>query len=108
MNRRGDPKWGPMTEPRTSLRVAVLGQVQVYRGPSPVDLGPFKQRAVFVVLALAVGHAVPVETIREAVWGTDQPSSARQLIHTYVARLRRILEPEMPPHGRMHMIRSAP
>jgi len=97
-----------MTEPRTSLRVAVLGPVQVHRGPSPVDLGPSKQRAVFVVLALAVGQTVTVDTIREAVWGTDQPSSARQLVHTYVARLRRVLEPEMPPHGRMHMIRSVP
>ncbi|HKT06200.1 MAG TPA: BTAD domain-containing putative transcriptional regulator [Rugosimonospora sp.] len=97
-----------MPEPGTSLRAAILGPVQVYRGPTLVDLGPFKQRAVFAVLALSVGHTVRRETICDAIWGRNQPASARQLVHTYVARLRRVLEPDMPPHRRMRMICSAP
>jgi predicted ATPase/DNA-binding SARP family transcriptional activator len=71
-----------------------------------IDLGPAKQRAVFAALALQSGQAVSIETLLESVWGNDQPMSSRQLVHTYVARLRRILEPEMPPRARNRAIAS--
>lgn len=91
----------------TPLRIEMLGPVRVYRGPSPVDLGPAKQRAVFAVLALHMGQSVSIGSMLDSVWGEDQPVSARQLIHTYVARLRRILEPDMPPRARIRAIASA-
>ena len=95
-----------MSESATSLRIEVLGPVRVYRGPAAVDLGPAKQRAVFAALALQFGHSVSIDSLLESVWGVDQPVSSRQLVHTYVARLRRILEPEMPPRSRVRTITS--
>ncbi|GAA5179037.1 hypothetical protein GCM10023322_07770 [Rugosimonospora acidiphila] len=95
-----------MSESATSLRVEVLGRVRVYRGPAAVDLGPAKQRAVFAALALQFGQSVSIDSLLESVWGSEQPVSSRQLVHTYVARLRRILEPEMPPRARIRTIAS--
>jgi predicted ATPase/DNA-binding SARP family transcriptional activator len=71
-----------------------------------IDLGPAKQRAVFATLALHSGKAVSIDTLLESVWGNDPPVSSRQLVHTYVARLRRLLEPEMPPRARFRAIAS--
>jgi predicted ATPase/DNA-binding SARP family transcriptional activator len=95
-----------MSESATSLRIEVLGPVRVYRGPAAIDLGPAKQRAVFAALALHFGQSVSIDSLLESVWGGDQPVSSRQLVHTYVARLRRILEPEMPPRARIRTIAS--
>ncbi|MFC3737828.1 AfsR/SARP family transcriptional regulator [Paractinoplanes deccanensis] len=86
----------------------MLGSIQVHRGPVPIDPGPGKQRAVLAVLALHVGHAVSIDALLGAVWDGTQPASARQLVHTYVARLRRLLEPDLPPRGRTNIISSGP
>jgi predicted ATPase/DNA-binding SARP family transcriptional activator len=94
--------------PKTLLRVEVLGQLQARRGPQVVDLGPTKQRAVFAFLALHAGERVPIDAVLHAVWGDEAPASARNLVHTYVARLRQAVEPEMPPRARLRMIASAP
>jgi predicted ATPase/DNA-binding SARP family transcriptional activator len=97
-----------MAEPKTSLRLEMLGPIQVHRGPSRISLGPTKQRAVFVALALHDGSVVSMESLLDAVWGNSQPASARQLVHTYIARLRQLFEPEMPPRERVHVIGSTP
>jgi predicted ATPase/DNA-binding SARP family transcriptional activator len=82
--------------------------VQVYRGHQLVNLGSVKQRAVFAQLVLRAGEFVSVDALLDAVWGERQPASARQLIHTYVARLRQVFEPEVARRGRDHVIGSAP
>ncbi|OJF16230.1 AfsR/SARP family transcriptional regulator [Couchioplanes caeruleus] len=97
-----------MSDSRAILRISALGSMQVHRGPVPVDLGPAKQRAVLASLALHVGHAVSIDCMLGMVWGPAQPVSARQLVHTYVARLRRLLEPDLPPRGRTNIISSGP
>lgn len=89
------------------LRVGMLGPIQARRGPVAIDLGPTKQRAVFAALALHVGHVVPAESLLGFLWGDEQPASARQLVHTYIARLRHVLEPQSPPRERSHVISSA-
>lgn len=81
--------------------------MQARRGPVAIDLGPTKQRAVFAALALHVGCVVPAASMLELVWGDDQPASARQLVHTYIARLRHLLEPQSPPRARSNIICSA-
>ena len=96
-----------MSDSRSMLRVDALGELQVHRGPVPVDLGPAKQRAVFAALALHIGDTVSTASLLDTVWGDDQPVSARQLVHTYVARLRRLLEPGLPPRERNHIISSS-
>lgn len=67
-----------------------------------------KQRAVFAALALHPREVVSIEALLDGVWGDYPPPSARHLVHTYVARLRQALEPEMPPRRRVHVIESSP
>ncbi|GAA0229656.1 BTAD domain-containing putative transcriptional regulator [Saccharothrix mutabilis subsp. mutabilis] len=75
------------------LRFEVLGLLRVLRGGREVDLGAAKQRAVLAVLLLARNTPVSRDHIIEAVWGDATPSSAVNLVQTYVAGLRRALEP---------------
>ena len=88
------------------IHVNALGQLQVRRGPILVDLGPPKQRALFASLALNAGRVVATDPLIHALWGMDSPFSARHLVHTYVARLRQVLEPETPRRGRINVIGS--
>ncbi|WP_140158134.1 AfsR/SARP family transcriptional regulator [Micromonospora sp. NBS 11-29] len=90
------------------MRLKILGPLQVSRGTTPVDLGPTKQKAVFAALALQPGHGVAVSELQEAVWGERVPARARELLHTYIARLRQLLEPETPPRARTNVIVSTP
>ncbi|WP_447009363.1 BTAD domain-containing putative transcriptional regulator [Saccharothrix hoggarensis] len=75
------------------LRFEVLGLLRAVRGGGEVDLGAAKQRAVLAVLLLARNMPVSRDQIIEAVWGDNTPSSAVNLVQTYVAGLRRALEP---------------
>ncbi|WP_229922604.1 AfsR/SARP family transcriptional regulator [Streptomyces morookaense] len=59
-------------------------------------LGPPKQRAVLGLLASHANDVVCVEHIIDAVWGSDVPQSAVNGVHTYVAGLRRALDPGCP------------
>jgi DNA-binding SARP family transcriptional activator len=58
-----------------------------------VHLGPPKQRAVLGLLASRVNDIVAFEEIVDAVWGSDVPQTAANGVHTYIAGLRRVLEP---------------
>ncbi|XVV01971.1 BTAD domain-containing putative transcriptional regulator [Actinosynnema sp. CA-248983] len=75
------------------LRFEVLGLLRVVRGGREVDLGAAKQRAVLAVLLLGRNTPVSRDHIIEAVWGDAAPTSAVNLVQTYVAGLRRALEP---------------
>ncbi|WP_158273794.1 BTAD domain-containing putative transcriptional regulator [Micromonospora sp. RP3T] len=88
--------------------VTVLGAVRVHDGGTPVALGPAKQRALLALLALHVGENLPIETLARSLWGDRPPPSGSRLLHTYVARLRRALEPASPRHARTNVIVSAP
>jgi predicted ATPase/DNA-binding SARP family transcriptional activator len=88
------------------LRVQILGPIRAWQGPLQLDLGPRKQKAVFTVLALRANQPVPVDDVVAAVWGGQPPASAVSLVHTYVARLRRVLEPEKPRRWRTTAISS--
>ncbi|USQ85702.1 NB-ARC domain-containing protein [Streptomyces phaeoluteigriseus] len=76
------------------MAVQLLGPVRAWRHGREVVLGPPKQRAVFALLAGRANDVVNVDHIIDAVWGGDIPQTAANGVHTYVAGLRRILEPE--------------
>ncbi|RAY12107.1 SARP family transcriptional regulator [Actinomadura craniellae] len=73
------------------LLVAVLGPLAVHRDGVPVDVGPAKQRALLGLLALQPGHVVGQAEIIDVLWGDDPPDSCRNLVHTYITRLRKVL-----------------
>ncbi|WP_203843710.1 AfsR/SARP family transcriptional regulator [Winogradskya humida] len=89
-----------------ALKFQVLGPVRVWRGGDQVPLGPAKQRAVLALLAMRAGDGVLMSELQEGVWGVAAPGRANHLIHTYIARLRQILQPEAPRRRRTGVIAS--
>ena len=61
-------------------------------GTTTVDLGPPRQRCLLAALLLATPRPVTADVLTGCIWGTDPPPRARNLLATYVSRLRRILD----------------
>ena len=78
------------------LRVGVLGPVTVWREGREVTAGQPKQLAVLGLLASRANRVVSLGQLVDAVWGDQPPASAEGGIYTYVAGLRRVLEPDRP------------
>ncbi|AKH81542.1 hypothetical protein AA958_04315 [Streptomyces sp. CNQ-509] len=53
-------------------------------------LGPPRQRCVLAVLAMSAGRPVMVETLIRNVWRDEPTDAARDVLYTYVSRLRRV------------------
>jgi DNA-binding SARP family transcriptional activator len=78
-------------------RVALLGPVEVVTadgGLIHVESG--RQSAVMAVLSLRANAPVSAEELLDAVWDPPHPAGARQLLQTYVCRLRRAIQPDSP------------
>ena len=78
------------------LRVGVLGPVTVWRDGREHAAGQPRQLAVLGVLATRANRVVSRGELIDAVWGEAAPASAEGGVYTYVAGLRRVLEPERP------------
>jgi DNA-binding SARP family transcriptional activator/tetratricopeptide (TPR) repeat protein len=78
------------------LRVGVLGPVTAWRDEREVPAGQPRQLAVLGVLATRANRVVSRGELVDAVWGDRPPASAEGGIYTYVAGLRRVLEPDRP------------
>jgi len=76
------------------LRVGVLGPVTVWREGHELGAGQPRQLAVLGVLASRANRVVSRGELVDAVWGEEPPASAENGIYTYVAGLRRVLEPD--------------
>ncbi|MFI6478537.1 BTAD domain-containing putative transcriptional regulator [Nonomuraea sp. NPDC050663] len=71
------------------MELRLLGPVEVWCDERQLLLGGAKPRGLLAALLLDAGRVVTVERLVEAVWGADPPRSARGVLHTYVASLRR-------------------
>ncbi|UIX32159.1 AfsR/SARP family transcriptional regulator [Streptomyces sp. GQFP] len=79
------------------MRIDVLGAVRALRDDgSPVELGGPRHREVLARLVAAEGRMVTTDTLVDDLW-TDPPVRAVGALRTFVAALRRALEPERPP-----------
>ncbi|MEU3569079.1 BTAD domain-containing putative transcriptional regulator [Kitasatospora sp. NPDC036755] len=79
------------------MRIDVLGTVRALRDDgSPVDLGGPRHREVLARLVAAEGRMVTTDTLVDDLW-TDPPARAVGALRTFVAALRRALEPDRPP-----------
>jgi DNA-binding SARP family transcriptional activator len=75
------------------LRVSVLGPVMAWNGDQELPVGQPRQQAVLGILAMRANRIISRSELVDAVWGQGAPSSAEGGVYTYVAGLRRILEP---------------
>ncbi|GAA3232610.1 hypothetical protein GCM10010468_64590 [Actinocorallia longicatena] len=91
----------------TDLRFCVLGPLQAWRGDEAIPLGPPKQRQVLARLLMAGGETVARESLIAALWPGGAPLSAHKAVHGYVGRLRRLLEPGLPPRGTSRLLVNA-
>ena len=89
------------------MQYALLGPVEVRPAPgaAPLDLGSPLQRVVLGLLLTERDRSVSLDRIVEELWGEAQPADPEGSVHTYVSRLRRVLEPgraagEPPSRGR--------
>ncbi|MFM9812362.1 BTAD domain-containing putative transcriptional regulator [Streptomyces scabiei] len=93
-----DTSSGPGDERR--LRVDVLGPLVLHVAGRPTEPGAAKQSALLALLGLHPGTAVPQDEIVDTLWDGRPPASSLNLVHTYVARLRRLLTPATHPDDR--------
>ncbi|MEU8965532.1 BTAD domain-containing putative transcriptional regulator, partial [Streptomyces sp. NPDC048491] len=79
------------------MRIDVLGAVRArHDDGSPVDLGGPRHREVLARLVAAEGQMVTTDTLVSDLWA-DPPARAVGALRTFVAALRRALEPDRPP-----------
>lgn len=74
----------------------VLGPLTAEDGRGPVDLKGPRHRAVLARLLIARGRVVPVSVLIADLW-EDPPPGAAGAVQTFVAALRKALEPDRPP-----------
>lgn len=78
---------------RYGLRFGLLGAPVLYDADGVVrPIGSQKMRALLVALLLQPGRAVPVESLKDALWGGAPPPSAHASLQNHVTRLRRMLD----------------
>ncbi|GHF22800.1 hypothetical protein GCM10017786_66070 [Amycolatopsis deserti] len=80
------------------MRFAVLGPLVAETEHGPLDLRGPRHRAVLARLLIARGRVVPVDRLVDDLWA-DPPDGAVGAIQTFVAALRRVLEPDRPPRA---------
>lgn len=73
----------------------VLGPVTAWRDGAELALKGPRHRAVLARLIVARGRVVPVDSLVADLW-TAPPDGATSAVRTFVAALRRALEPERP------------
>lgn len=73
------------------MEFRVLGPVEVWAQDKLFGPSTAQQRSVLAMLPLNVGRVVSLDRLVEAVWGQGPPVSARNAVHGYVSRLRRVL-----------------
>ncbi|MER7277558.1 BTAD domain-containing putative transcriptional regulator [Dactylosporangium sp. NPDC000244] len=88
------------------ISFGVLGPLEA-RDPDPVPLKGPRHRAVLARLLVARGRVVPVGVLADDVWSGTAPPGALAAIRTFVADLRRALEPDRPPRAEPRLLVTA-
>ncbi|MET8043390.1 BTAD domain-containing putative transcriptional regulator [Micromonospora sp. NPDC005215] len=93
--------------PPVEVTFGVLGPVTAATGGGPVPLRGHRQRLVLARLLIAHGRVVPVDRLVDDLWEVP-PDGAVGAIRTFVADLRRALEPDRPPRQPPRLLVTEP
>jgi len=96
---------GAVTRPDVTF--TVLGPLSAGRDGQVVALKGGRQRAILARLLIARGRVVPVDRLAGDLWA-EPPDGAVAAIRTFVADLRRALEPDRPPRQPAHLLVTTP
>ncbi|MBX9247112.1 AfsR/SARP family transcriptional regulator [Actinotalea ferrariae] len=77
----------------------VLGPVAAWAQDEPVALKGPRHREVLARLLVARRRMVPVTLLVDDLWDDDPPPGAVAAVRTFVASLRRAVEPDRPPRA---------
>ncbi|GAB3717901.1 AfsR/SARP family transcriptional regulator [Nocardiopsis oceani] len=87
------------------VEFGVLGPVTAWdRNGTPLALKGPRHRAVLACLILARRRVVPLELLIDDLWQGAPPAGATNAVRTFVAALRRALEPDRPPRTPAHVL----
>ncbi|MFJ9113555.1 BTAD domain-containing putative transcriptional regulator [Streptomyces sp. NPDC102283] len=79
------------------MRIDVLGALRAFHDDgTPADLGGPRHREVLARLVAAGGRMVSTDTLVDDLWA-EPPARAVGALRTFVAALRRAIEPDRPP-----------
>lgn len=90
------------------MKFRILGPLEVTRDGVPAQPRSPKQRALLGLLLLEANRVVSVDTLVEALWAGDPPTSAVNVLRTYVSHLRRALEPDLGPNASPRVLLTRP
>ena len=69
----------------------LLGDVEVHVDGHSLDLGHARQQCVLVSLLVDANRIVSVDQLIDRVWADSPPRQARESLHGYISRLRRVM-----------------
>ncbi|MFJ6012706.1 BTAD domain-containing putative transcriptional regulator [Streptomyces sp. NPDC092952] len=72
------------------MRFQLLGPLTLADGPESVVLQPSKPTILLAALLLRANSVVSADYLQRAVWGEEQPATAKAALQTCVLRLRRL------------------
>lgn len=75
------------------MEFRLLGGVEAIRDGAPVEVGHARQQCVLAALLVDANTLVTADQLVDRVWGEQPPLRARNTLHSYIARLRRVLTP---------------
>ena len=76
------------------MEFRVLGKLEVERDGTTVDLGAFRQRALFGLLLTAPNSVWSTDQIIDGLWGEEAAGDKQNALWVYVSGLRKALEPD--------------
>jgi DNA-binding SARP family transcriptional activator/tetratricopeptide (TPR) repeat protein len=81
------------------IRFSVLGPVRAWRDDTELDLGTPQQQSLLGLLLVHGGEPVTVSHIIDVLWPAGPPSTAVNVVHRYVSRIRRMLPADVLARG---------
>ncbi len=72
----------------------MLGPIDVMTRVGAVSVGGPRARALLGALVVGAGRAVPIDHLREVLWGDSPPHSADNTLQSYVSDLRAVIGPQ--------------
>ncbi|MET8312418.1 BTAD domain-containing putative transcriptional regulator [Micromonospora sp. NPDC005173] len=90
------------------MQFRVLGPPEIVRDGRVVPLGGPKQQALLALFLLRPNRFVAADWLVEALWDGRPPASAHMTLRTYVAGLRRAVEPERSHREPARILRTRP
>src|SRR5215204_2354887 len=84
------------------VEIQVVGPIEAVVDARSIDIGHARQRCVLAVLAVDANRAVSTDQLVDRLWGECPPQRAREVLHSYLSRLRKVLAPAGVHIARRH------